>query len=213
MTTGSKHAWTLNLWYIVSFFGWLYAAIAVYIWCLGYVYYNHIKNPLMGSVGEQIRQLVFKLMWYPIILLILWFANTLYLFWMLVDETAHLNSLAFFALVFPLFGGLMTSTAFLCNLRHKSRFRLSEQSDSSAASSYMNLENIWLDILSRFSHMRRVRSYNSERSEVTASPLQEVQLRKSHSVQTHSSTSAGTATIDSDAATSLSSIPDDADNC
>jgi hypothetical protein len=109
---GQHYKWTLHLWYVVSYFGWLYSAIIVYVALIFYVYFYHLRDPSKSTTAPHIIAVVRKLLWYPIILLCTWCVNTIYLFWIVVEPNRNLNTMGFVAMLIPLFSGFFTSIAF-----------------------------------------------------------------------------------------------------
>lgn len=109
---GSKYKWTLELWYVVSIFFWLYGAIAIYF---GLFYYIYVKMYRDGSsvVVKSVAKAVSRIVWYPIALVVNYIPLSIFLFWLTVDKDAKIGLLGLIGLVVQLLQGLVDSIIFM----------------------------------------------------------------------------------------------------
>jgi len=110
----AHNKWTLDLWYVISIFGWLYVSIMFYIYLIWYVYVKLYRQAEGGiPVSSSVQKAALKIIWYPIILMITYFMVTLYLFWLTVDKKTNLTLVGFIGLNTQLGQGLFDCIAFL----------------------------------------------------------------------------------------------------
>jgi hypothetical protein len=108
-----SHKWTLTFWYMVSFFFWLYAAIIYYLFVFAYVYHKLYRYSESSTLSRSVRSAVFKIIWYPIILLITYGTLTIYLFWVEIDPDTNLSILGYISLALSTTQGLWDCVAFV----------------------------------------------------------------------------------------------------
>lgn len=109
---GSKHKWTLDLWYVVSIFMWLYGAVILYLVLFGYIYYK-LSDLKSVTVSKAISKAVFRIIWYPIVLMINYTPLSIYLFWLTVNPHANIGLLGLVGLIVQLLQGFVDAVVFL----------------------------------------------------------------------------------------------------
>lgn len=110
-----KNSWTYDFWVYVSFFGWVYLALIIYIVLIAYISF-YASNSSTGQVTRSlINKILYKLIWYPIIILISWSIITAYILWDAYNPSSPAlqnNTFIYFTFSVPLFSGFFTSVAF-----------------------------------------------------------------------------------------------------
>jgi hypothetical protein len=109
---GSKHKWTLDLWYVVSIFFWLYGAVFLYILLFGYIYHK-LSDMKAVTVSRAITKAVYRISWYPIVLMVNYTPLSIYLFWLTADPNANIGLLGLIGLIVQLLQGFIDAVVFL----------------------------------------------------------------------------------------------------
>ncbi len=111
----SKHQWTLKLWYIVSLFLWIFAALGFYFYLFWYVYFKLYRqqNADAQITHTAIYKSVNRVLWYPILLTITYMLLLIYLFWIDLQPNAHIDVFGYIAMNMQLLQGVFDCIAFL----------------------------------------------------------------------------------------------------
>ena len=107
--------WAMTVWYVVSFYMWIWACLLLNVGLLVYSMIS-MRNFSRDEYRGKVLQLLFKLLGYPVVIIVCWTCTTMYDLILVVDydhytatDEVYLN----LSVILPCFQGLLATIVFV----------------------------------------------------------------------------------------------------